>query len=72
MGEFSAAAILAAIGNINNFPNAASLKSYFGWAPRVTQSGTTVDSTKLTRAGERTMKEVMYLLTLRSVREHGP
>jgi transposase len=71
IGAYSAAAILAAIGNVDNFTNAAALKSYFGWAPKVTQSGTTVNTATLTRGGERTMKEVMYLVAIRSVREHG-
>lgn len=71
IGTYSAAAILAAIGNVDNFPHASALKSYFGWAPKVTQSGTTVDTATLTRAGERTMKEVMYLVAIRGVREHG-
>lgn len=40
----SAAAILAAIGNIDNFASAAALKAYFGWAPRLVQSGTSTNS----------------------------
>lgn len=69
IGTFSAAAILAAIGNIGNFPNAAALKAYFGWAPKVAQSGTSVNRVTITRAGERTMKEVLYLVALRATRE---
>lgn len=69
VGTFSAAAILSAIGNIRNFPNAGSLKAYFGWAPKVAQSGKSLDRVALTRAGERTMKEVMYLVALRAVQE---
>lgn len=71
IGETSAAAIIAAVGHIDNFPNAASLKSYFGWAPTLTQTGVTRDSAGMTRAGERTMKEIMYLAAIRCVREGG-
>lgn len=56
----------AAIGNIDNFPSAAALKSYFGWAPRVTQTGVTAD-----RAGTRTMKEMMFLIVARAIRHGG-
>jgi hypothetical protein len=71
LGTSSAAAILAAIGNIDNFASAAALKAYFGWAPRVVQSGASLDSATLSRAGERTMKEVLYLVALRGVRGTG-
>jgi hypothetical protein len=67
IGIQSAAAILAAIGNIDNFPNAAALKAYFGWAPQVRQSGDSVDTVTLSRAGERTMKPVMYLVAIRAI-----
>jgi len=69
IGVTSAAAILAAIGHIDNFPDSAHLKAYFGWAPKVTQSGMTKDSASLTRAGERTMKQVMYMVALRCIKD---
>jgi transposase len=68
IGVYAAAAILAAIGNIANFPSAAALKSYFGWAPRVQQSGDSVNTVALSRVGERTMKPVMYLAALSAIR----
>lgn len=71
LGISSAAAILAAIGHIDNFASAAALKAYFGWAPKVVQSGASTDSATLSRAGERTMKEVLYLVALRGVRGTG-
>jgi len=39
IGPIAAATIIAAIGSIHNFPSASALKSYFGWAPVVAQSG---------------------------------
>jgi transposase len=72
IGVHAAAAILAAIGNIDNFPTAAALKAYFGWAPEVRQSGQSVDSTKITRSGERTMKAMMYLVAMNAVGQPGP
>jgi transposase len=62
IGPIQAATILAAIGSIENFPNAGSLKSYCGWSPTVKQSGSTLDSTKQTRGGTRTMKQMMFLI----------
>jgi transposase len=39
IGVIQAATIIAAIGSIHNFPSAATLKSYFGWAPSEAASG---------------------------------
>ena len=72
IGATSAAAIIAAIGTIDNFPTAAKLKAYFGWAPVVDQTGTSRDLVRKTRGGERTMKEVMYLAALNAVQVEGP
>jgi transposase len=51
IGPIQTATILAAIGSIENFPNAGSLKSYCGWSPTVKQSGSTLDSTRQTHGG---------------------
>jgi Transposase IS116/IS110/IS902 family len=57
-----AATMIAAIGSIHNFPSVSALKSYFGWAPAVAQSGSTLDRSRLTHGGTRTMKQIMFLL----------
>ena len=62
IGPIQAATISASIGHIDNFESAARLKSYFGWAPAVAQSGSTLDSSKLSRAGTRTMKHMLFLI----------
>jgi transposase len=62
IGPIQAATIIASIGHIDNFESAARLKSYFGWAPAVAQSGSTLDSSKLSRAGTRTMKQMLFLI----------
>jgi hypothetical protein len=62
IGPIQTATILAASGSSENFPNAGSLKSYCGWSPTVKQSGSTLDSTRQTHGGTRTMKQMMYLL----------
>jgi transposase len=62
IGPIQAATIIAAIGSIENFPNAGSLKSYFGWSPTVIQSGSTVDYVGQTHGGTRPMKQMMFLI----------
>lgn len=62
IGPIQAATIIASIGHIDNFESAARLKSYFGWAPAIAQSGSTLDSSKLTRAGTRTVKQMLFLI----------
>lgn len=69
-GPIAAATIIAAIGSIHNFPSASALKSYFGWAPVVTQSGSTLDASYLTRGGNRTMKQIMFLAVMQVIRLH--
>jgi transposase len=68
IGPIQAATLLSAMGHIDNFASAAALKSYFGWAPTVTQSGTSLDHTHLTRAGTRPVKQVMVLMVCSAVR----
>src|SRR6266851_5675158 len=67
-GAITAATIIAAIGSIHNFPSASALKSYFGWAPVVVQSGSTLDHSRLTRGGTRTMKQILFLAVFQAIR----
>src|SRR5215831_12555647 len=62
IGPIQAGTAIAAIGSIENFPNAGKLKAYFGWAPLDDQTGTTYDRAKLTRGGTRTMRQMMVLI----------
>lgn len=68
IGPLQAASIIASIGNIANFERASQLKSYFGWAPKVSQSGYTLDSARLTPRGQRQMKRDMYLIVWQAIR----
>src|SRR5258706_2553151 len=43
IGPLQAAAIIAAIGHVDNFASAAALRAYCGWAPQITRSGETLD-----------------------------
>jgi transposase len=67
ISPLAAAAILAAIGHIENFEDAGHLKSYFGWAPKREQTGVTFDRTRLTLGGVREMKKMMYLVAWKAI-----
>jgi transposase len=69
IGPIQAAMIIAAIGHIANFEKASQLKAYFGWAPKQEQTGTSYDRSSLSHAGTRTMKQMMYLITLSAIRQ---
>jgi len=60
--------MVAAIGTIANFRDAAALKSYFGWAPTTRQSGTSLDRNNLTQGGTRAIKKMMFLIVGNAIR----
>jgi transposase len=63
-----AASIIASISSIGNFRSSAALKSYFGWSPTSDQTGTSKDTMRLGRGGNRLMKQTMYLTGLSAIR----
>lgn len=67
IGPIQAAMIIAVIGNIANFARPAQLKAYFGWVPKVTQSGSTVDRVHLSPRGARLMKPTLYLIVWQAI-----
>src|SRR6266496_1948816 len=67
IGPQAAATLIATIGTIANFERAAQLKSYFGWVPKVAQSGSSLDWTRLSPRGVRQMKQTMYLIVWRAI-----
>lgn len=62
IGPIQAATLIATIGHIDNFPTAATLKAYLGWAPMVTQTGISLDQAKLTKGGARPAKKMLFLI----------
>jgi transposase len=62
MGRMQAAYIIVGIGNIENFKKPSSLGCYFGWTPRRTQTGTTVNKSRFSRSGNRMLKSTMYFV----------
>jgi Transposase IS116/IS110/IS902 family len=67
IGSMAAATLIATIGTIANFERAAQLKSYCGWAPKVAQSGSTLDWARLSPRGVRQTKHTMYLVVWRAI-----
>lgn len=68
IGPSQAAILIALIGNIANFDRPAQLKSYCGWVPAVTQSGTTLDRTRLSPRGARLLKPTIYIAVWKAIR----
>ncbi len=69
VGPNNAAVLIAMIGNIANFADAAHLRAYCGWAPMHQSSGISLDNTKLTAGGNRLLKRVMYLIVWNLISE---
>ncbi len=67
IGSMAAATLIATIGNIANFERPSQLKSYFGWAPKVAQSGRSLDWAHLSPRGVRQTKHTMYLVVWRAI-----
>lgn len=67
IGPQAAAALIATIGTIANFEHPAQLKSYFGWVPKIAQSGSSLDWSRLTPRGVRQMRQTMYLIVWRAI-----
>jgi transposase len=67
IGSQAAASLIATIGTIANFERPAQLKSYFGWVPKIAQSGSTLDWSHLTPRGVRSMRQTMYLIVWRAI-----
>lgn len=67
VGPLQAATLLALIGNIANFSRPSQLKSYFGWAPMMTQSGQTLDHARLSPRGLRQTKQMLYLVVWKAI-----
>lgn len=67
IGSQAAASLIATIGTIANFERPGQLKSYFGWVPKIAQSGSTLDWSRLTPRGVRSMRQTMYLIVWRAI-----
>ncbi len=67
IGSQAAASLIANIGTIANVERPAQLKSYFGWVPKIAQSGSSLDWSRLTPRGVRSMRQTMYVIVWRAM-----
>lgn len=68
VGPTNAATLMAGITNIGNFANYYHLRSYLGWSPKQSQSGTTFDRTSLAKSGNKHLKRTMYLIVMNAIK----
>lgn len=68
IGPTSAAMLIAGIGNIMNYANAYHLRSYLGWSPKQSQTGSTYDHTSLAKGGNRLLKRTLYLIAMNAIK----
>jgi hypothetical protein len=61
IGTQTAAVLIAAIGNVLNFPTDGHLKAYLGWSTQQIQTGTTMDRARLSPTGTRATRSLLYL-----------
>ena len=67
VGRVTAATFIAEVGDVSRFGSAARLASYAGLAPRVRQSGRSLNSVTKPRAGNKRLKRAWVLSAARSV-----
>ena len=70
IGPKSAAQILMTVGDMSDFPSAAHVASYVGLSPRTNQSGTSIMSNSLNRAGNKKLKNALWQSSFASIRFH--
>jgi transposase len=68
IGPVQAATIIACTGTIANFESASQLRGYIGWSPRRSQTGTSFDSTVLSKGGNVLLKQSMLLIVMNATR----
>jgi transposase len=69
IGTQIAAVLIAAIGNVLNFPTDGDLKAYLGWSTQQIQTGTTVDRARLSPTGTRATRALLYLAVCNAIQE---
>ncbi|MCG7455576.1 transposase, partial [Corynebacterium tuberculostearicum] len=62
--------ILMTAGDMSDFPSVGHLASYAGLSPRTNQSGTSIMSNSLNRAGNKKLKNALWQSSFASIRFH--
>ncbi len=71
IGEKTAWAILAYLGDISLFSNAKQVTSYAGINPKIEQSGTSVNKSSLSKIGNKHLRKALYMPALTAAK-HNP
>jgi transposase len=69
IGSLSAGILLAVIGNVKDFASADKLASYFGIVPRVSNSGDTVKTGRITKRGSKTGRTTLVQCSLAALKK---
>ena len=64
MGDTQIVNFLAEIGLIENFPSARALQAYFGLSIRADMSGNMVKQSRITKAGNRVGRKILYNIAM--------
>lgn len=70
VGRKTAAAILMAVGDLSDFDTAEQLASYAGICPTTHQSGTSIHSQRVNRAGNKKLKNALWQSSFSAIRTH--
>jgi len=68
IGERTAWSILAYIGDINFFANSKQVASYAELTPKITQSGTSINHSSLSKLGHKRLRKSLYMPALVAIR----
>ena len=71
IGDRTAWSILAYIGDITFFDNAKQVTSYAGLSPKITQSGTSINKSSISKIGHKRLRKSLYMPALVAIR-HNP
>ena len=68
IGNKSVWAIIAYMGDISLFDNAKQVASFVGLNPRIMQSGTSINSSSLSKIGHKKLRKSLYMPELVAIR----
>jgi transposase len=69
IGTQIGATLIAAIGNVLNFPTGGDLKAFLGWSTQQIQTGTTLDRARLSPTGTRATRAKLFLAACKATQE---
>lgn len=71
IGEYTAAALTAFSGNIDNFSDSNKYTAFFGLDPRISDSGDSVMKRKITKKGNHIIRKLLYISVLSCIAKEG-